>query len=447
MADEVLQKALPSSLEAEQSIIGAIFLDSSCIMKALDEKLSEEDFYFPQNKEIFSVMCGLFNESKPVDVITVTESLKTRGTFDGIGGLPYISYVGSFVPTTQNISSYIQIVKEKAQLRTLIMAANKISSICYDETNEPWFVMEDATKILYDILSQNAGKGYTHIRPVLVENMERLSELAKNGSDVTGVPTGFIDLDHRLSGLQKGNLVLIAARPGMGKTSLGLNILQYAATRANVPSVIFSLEMSKEEIANRILSGEAMVSSGKMRSGSLDAEDFRSLAQAIGPLSNAPIYIDDTAGVSLSEIRARCKRLKIEKNIGLIVIDYLQLMQGERSRKSDNRQNEISDISRGLKMLAKELDLPVVCLSQLSRAPEARTDHRPMLSDLRESGAIEQDADIVMFIYKDVIYNPDTEQPNVAECIVAKHRNGETGTVKLVWLGELTKFANYTEES
>ena len=441
MAEE--GRNLPHSMEAEQCVVGALLVDGSCIYRALDLKLSPEDFYFPQNKEIFSAALDLFHASHPIDVITIYNQLQKRGSADAVGGTEYLAYVGTLVPTTENLSAYIKIILDKAELRNLIAASNKIANMCYDENNEAQYIIEDASNILFEVLSKRAGNGYTHIKPVLMENMAKLNELAKNASDVTGVPTGLSDLDHRLSGLQKGNLILIAGRPGMGKSSLGLNILQYAATRAKVPSVMFSLEMSKEELANRILSSESMVTSTKMRTGSLDAEDFQALARAVAPLSNAPIYLDDTAGISLSEIRARCKRLKIEKQIGLVVIDYLQLMQGEKGRKSDNRQQEVSDISRGLKLMAKELELPVICLSQLNRGPESRTDHRPMLADLRESGAIEQDADVIMFIYKDIIYNPDTPEPNVAECIIAKHRNGETGSVKMVWLGEQTKFANY----
>lgn len=437
-------KVLPHSIEAEQSILGSIILDRDCITTVLDAKISENDFFAAQNKEIYIAMIDLFNLDKPIDLITITNQLTKRGSFDAVGGLEYLTYIATLVPTTANLSSYIKIVLEKSQQRELINASNKIIKICMGDGEDNSNFMEDASSILFSVLEKRSNKGYEHIKNILNENFARLNEIAKNGNKVTGIPTGFSDLDHILAGLQSSNLILVAARPGMGKTSFALNIVQYAAVRHNVPTVVFSLEMSKEELANRILSGEAMVSSHKLRTGDLDDEDFSKLAMSIAPLSKAPIFIDDTSGISVTEIRAKCKRLKLEQNIGLVVIDYLQLMQGRG--KSENRQQEISEISRSLKLIAKELQVPVICLSQLSRAPEARSDHRPLLSDLRESGAIEQDADIVMFLYRDDYYNEDSTERNIAECIISKHRNGSTGKVNLVWLSEYTKFGNYKAE-
>jgi replicative DNA helicase len=445
IVSETVERMYPNSQLAEQSVLGAILVDNESIYRVIDAGITSEDFYFPQNKEVFSAMMDLFHTSRPLDLVTVSNQLKQRNSLEAVGGVEYLAYIATLVPTTANLTSYIKIVRDKSELRTLIHAANKVINICYDENNDIDFILEDATRIIFEVLQQRANKGYEHIKPIVAANYVRLNELAQNPDKMTGVPTGFSDLDRVLSGLQNGNLILVAARPGMGKTSFALNIMQNAAILHNVTSVMFSLEMSKEELANRILSAEANVESGRMRSADLDESDFKKLALAIPPISNAPIFLDDTPGISISEIRAKCKRLKLEHNLGLVVIDYLQLMQS--SRRAENRQQEISEISRGLKMLAKELDVPVIACSQLSRQPEARQDKRPLLSDLRESGAIEQDADVVMMLYRDDYYNDDAEERNVAECIIAKHRNGETTKVKLTWIGEYTKFGNYYPEN
>ena len=375
-----------------------------------------------------------------MDIITVSEQLKARGTLDKVGGLEYIAYLADSVPTTANVKHYVSIVEEKSILRKLIRAATEIIDMSYGPVEDIAAVLDRAEKSIFDILKKRSSKGYYHVKEILVETFNKLEELYNLKEHITGVPSGFIDLDYKTSGFQNSDLILIAARPSMGKTAFALNIAQYAAVYKKVPVAIFSLEMSKEQLVNRILCSEALVDSQKMKTGNLDDEDWDKIARALGPLSEAPIYIDDTPGMSVMEIRAKCRRLKLEKNLGLVIIDYLQLMQGRT--RTENRQQEISEISRALKILAKEINVPVITLSQLSRAPETRADHRPVLSDLRESGAIEQDADLVMFIYRDDYYRPETDKKNIAEIIIAKHRNGSTGTVELVWLGQYTKFAN-----
>ena len=362
--------------------------------------------------------------------------------FDKIGCLEYIVGLPEKVPTTANVEKYISIVKEKSELRRLIKAANEIIEEGYDPTENIDDIMNSAEKKIFNIMQDKDQKSYSPIKDVLIDTFTELEQLYNQKQHITGVPTGFIDLDYRTAGLHNSDLILIAARPAMGKTAFGLNIATNAAVKANVPVVLFSLEMSKEQVVNRILCSQAMVDSNKVRTGKIDDEDWVKLADTMGELSEAPIYIDDTPGISINEIRAKCRKLKIEKNIGLVVIDYLQLVQGSSKRSSGSREQEISEISRSLKILAKEINVPVISLAQLSRAPEQRPDHRPILSDLRESGAIEQDADIVMFLYRDEYYHEDSEDKGQAEVIIAKHRSGSTGTVKLAWLGNYTKFAN-----
>ncbi len=429
----------PHNLEAEQAVLGCMLLDMD-IIPTVTELIRSEDFYRDDHKEICEAILDLTEKAGPVDIITVSEQLKLRGTLDQIGGLDYLAGISTAVPTTANARHYAKIVEEKSLLRKLIKAAADISGMSYDASEEAAFVLDRAEKSIFDILQKRNTQGFTHIKDVLLETFNRLEELYNSKGHITGIPTGFTDLDYKTAGLQNSDLILIAARPGMGKTAMALNIAQYAAVQRHVPVAIFNLEMSKDQIVNRMLCSEVMVDSHKMRTGKLEDEDWNKIAQALAPLSEAPIYIDDTPGISVMDIRAKCRRLKLEKNLGLVVIDYLQLMQGRG--KTENRQQEVSEISRSLKILAKELNIPVVTMSQLSRGPESRTDHRPMLSDLRESGAIEQDADIVMFLYRDDYYNPETEKKNVAEVIIAKHRSGSTGTIELRWFGEYTKFAN-----
>ena len=433
-------KVPPHDNEAEQAIIGSMLTDKDAVSNSI-EVLKEDDFYREDNKIIYSAMLNLYNRAEPIDLITVKAELESMGSFDKVGGFEYLTELPEKVPTTANAMKYIKIVKEKSELRNLIKTANEIIELGYDQTEDVSDVMESAEKKIFDIMQDKNQKGYTPIKDILVDSFTELEELYNKKQHITGVPTGFADLDYRTAGLHNSELILVAARPAMGKSAFALNIAVNAALRANTPVAIFNLEMSKEQLVNRILCSEAMVDSNKIRTGKLEDEDWNKLAEAIGPLSETGIYIDDTPGISIMEIRAKCRKLKLEKNIGLVVIDYLQLIQGSNKRNG-SREQEISEISRSLKILAKELNVPVIALSQLSRAVEQRPDHRPMLSDLRESGAIEQDADIVMFLYRDDYYNEDSEKKNVAEVIIAKNRSGSTGTVDLGWLGSYTKFVN-----
>jgi len=436
---ETIGRIPPNSLEAEQSVLGALLIDNEAV-SVVAEILKPDDFYRQDHKEIFEAVLDLFETGKPIDIISAKEQLKVRGTLEGVGGLEYLSTLSDMVPTTANVKHYAKIVEEKSLLRQLIKASGEIMNLGFEASEEVSIITDEAQKKIFEVLQHRSSKGFYPIKEVLLESFNKLEELYNNKGYITGVPTGFSDLDTKTSGLHPSDLILIAARPAMGKTSFALNIAQHASIHGRVSVALFSLEMSKEQLVHRILCSEAMVDSQKIRTGKLDEEDWTKIAGALGPVSEAPIYIDDTPGLSVMEIRAKCRRLKLEKNIGLIVIDYLQLMQGRG--RSENRQQEISEISRALKILAKEINVPVVTISQLSRAPETRSDHRPILSDLRESGAIEQDADIVIFLYRDDYYNPETEKKNIAEVILAKHRNGSTGIVELAWLGQFTKFAN-----
>ena len=435
-----LGKVPPHDIEAEQAILGSMLTDRDAVISAI-EVLKPEDFYREDNKIIYEAILNLYNRSEPIDVITVRAELETMGKIDNVGGLEYLVELPDKVPTTANSMKYIKIVEEKSSLRKLIKTANEIIELGYDPTEDVDDIMEGAEKKIFNIMQDKDQKGYSPLKDVLVESFTKLEELYNRKQHITGVPSGFIDLDYRTAGFHGSELILIAARPAMGKTAFALNIASNAALRANVPVAVFSLEMSKEQLVNRILSSESMVDSNKIRTGKLDEEDWSKLAETIGPLSEGEMYIDDTPGINIMEIRAKCRKLKIEKNIGLVVIDYLQLIQGT-GRRNGSREQEISEISRSLKILAKEIDVPVIALSQLSRAAEQRPDHRPMLSDLRESGAIEQDADIVMFLYRDDYYNQDSEKKGIAEVILAKHRGGSTGTVDLRWIGNYTKFVN-----
>ena len=435
-----LGKVPPHDTEAEQAIIGSMLTDKDAVTSAI-EVLKEEDFYREDNRIIYSAIYNLYNRAEPIDIITVKAELESMGKFEQVGGLEYIVSLPDKVPTTANASKYIKIVKEKSTLRNLIKTANEIIELGYDPTEDVDEIMESSEKKIFNIMQDKDQKGYAPIKDVLVDSFTKLEELYNRKQYITGVPTGFTELDYKTAGFHPSDLILVAARPAMGKTAFALNIATNAAVRAKVPVAIFSLEMSKEQLVNRILCSEAMVDSNKVRTGKLEEGDWAKLASAIGPLSESEIYIDDTPGISVTEIRAKCRKLKLEKNIGMVIIDYLQLIQGT-NRRNGSREQEISEISRSLKILAKEINVPVIAVSQLSRAVEQRPDHRPMLSDLRESGAIEQDADIVMFLYRDDYYNPDSEKKDIAEVILAKHRGGWTGTVELLWLGSYTKFVN-----
>ena len=430
----------PHDIEAEQAIIGSMLTDKDAVIAAV-EVLQEQDFYREDNKIIYSAILNLYNRAEPIDIITLKSELKSMGKFEAVGGLEYIVQLPDKVPTTSNVEQCIKIVEEKSMLRALIKTADELITLGYDPTQEVEQVIDTAEKKIFQVMQKKNQKGYSSIKDILVDTFTQLEQLYNQKESITGVPTGFVDLDYRTSGLHNSDLILVAARPAMGKSAFALNIATNAAVRAKVPVAIFSLEMSKEQMTNRILCSEAMVDSAKVRTGKIDDDEWAKLAATSGELSEAGIYIDDTPGISIMEIRAKCRKMKLEKNIGLVVIDYLQLVQGS-NKKGGSREQEIAEISRSLKILAKEIDVPVIALSQLSRAPEQRIDHRPMLSDLRESGSIEQDADIVMFLYRDDYYNEDTEKKNIAEVIIAKHRSGATGTVELLWLANYTKFAN-----
>ena len=435
-----LGKIPPNDVESEQAVIGSMLTDKEAVSAAI-EVLKPEDFYREDNRTIFEAILNLYGRSEPIDIITLKSELSSMGKFEAVGGLEYIAELPDKVPTTANVEQYIKIVEEKSVLRNLIKTANEIITLGYDQTQEVDGIIDGAEKKIFEVMQKKNQKGYTPIKDILVETFTELEQLYNQKQRITGIPTGFSDLDFRTSGLHNSDLILVAARPAMGKSAFALNIATNAAVRAKVPVAIFSLEMSKEQMTSRILCSEAMVDSNKVRTGKIDDEEWSKLAAASGELSEANIYIDDTPGISIMEIRAKCRKMKIEKNIGLVVIDYLQLVQGS-GKRGGSREQEIAEISRSLKILAKEINVPVIALSQLSRAPEQRPDHRPMLSDLRESCSIEQDADIVMFLYRDDYYNEDSEKKNIAEVILAKHRAGSTGTVELLWLGNYTKFAN-----
>ncbi len=430
----------PQNIEAEQSVLGSMLLDADAISTVL-EILKVEDFYKENNKEIFEVIIDLFNKSQPIDLITVSEQLKNRGTLENIGGIEYLTNISTSVPTTSNVKHYAKIVEEKSLLRSLIKASSNIINMSYDNSEDGENIVDRAEQSIFDIKQNRDTKGYVPIKDILDSTYDRLEELYNTKGNITGIPSGFIDLDNLTAGFQNSDLILVAGRPSMGKTAFALNVAQYIAINRSIPVAIFSLEMSKEQVVNRILSSEALVDSHKMKTGKLEDEDWRKIAEASEHISKAPIYIDDSGASTAMEIRAKCRTLKLKYDIGFVVIDYLQLMQGKS--RSENRQQEISEISRSLKIMAKEIGVPVMTVSQLSRAPETRTSHKPMLSDLRESGAIEQDADIVMFIYRDEYYTKDeTEKKNLADIIIAKHRNGQTGEIELAWLSQYTKFAN-----
>lgn len=436
---QVLGKIPPHSLEAEQSVLGAMIIDKEAINTAI-EKIKPEDFYKEANKEIFESIVELYSRNEPVDLITLSEELKRRDTLENVGGISYLANLSEGIATTANIKYYCKIVEEKSILRRLIKSCDEIMSKSFEDSEDVNSIIEKAEKNIFDITQGRNRGGFLPIKDALLESFAKIEEMAMKKDGLTGLTTGFLDLDEKLSGLQKSDLILLAARPSMGKTALGLNIALNSALKGGANVAIFSLEMSKEQLVQRMLSSSAHVDLQKIISGKLDEEEWVKIIKAMGPLSQTKIFIDDTAGISLMEMKAKCRKLKIEKGLDLIVVDYLQLMQADSMKES--RQQEISAISRGLKALAKEIECPVLALSQLSRAPELRSDHRPILSDLRESGAIEQDADIVMFLYRDEYYNKDTDKKNIGELIIAKHRNGPTGTVELVWMGQFTKFLN-----
>lgn len=429
----------PHSVEAEQSVLGAMLLDKEAINTAI-EIIRPDDFYKDANKEVYEAMLVLNNRNEPIDLITLSEELKRRGTLESIGGLTYLANLSSSIATTANTKYYCEIVQEKSILRRLISTSNEVMGLAYDNSEDVNFIIDKAEKNIFDITQGAHKKGFFPISEVLLSSFAQIEERAANKGQLTGLTTGFSDLDYKLSGLQKSDLVLLAARPSMGKTALGVNIATNASLRGGGKIGLFSLEMSKEQLVQRIISSTAHVDLQKIISGNMVDDEWLRVVNAMGPLSKMDIYIDDTAGISLMEMKAKCRRLKVEKGLDLIVVDYLQLMQADG--KVESRQQEISAISRGLKAIAKEMECPVLALSQLSRAPELRSDHRPILSDLRESGAIEQDADVVLFLYRDEYYDKESEKKNIGEVIIAKHRNGPTGSIELVFKHEFTKFLN-----
>ena len=432
-------RSLPQSIEAEQSVIGSMIIDKHAIAKVM-ESLEEVDFYRDGHKTIFKAILEMFKNDMPVDLLTLLEYLKSTDMLEKAGGVTYITELSSSVPTTANLSAYIKIVSDKSTLRKLIKASTSIIEESYNKQDNVENVVDVAEKKIFNIAENRTSKDFEVLSDVLERGFLEIEKIFNNKGEITGVGSGFTDLDAMTSGFQPGDMILIAARPSMGKTTFALNIAEHAALKENKSVVIFSLEMSKEQLAYKLLCSEANVDMLKLRTGALEDEDWENIARATGPLSKAKVYIDDTAGVTVMEMRSKCRRLKLEYGIDLIVIDYLQLMSG--GGNTDNRQQEVSEISRSIKALAKEMECPVIALSQLSRAPEQRADHRPMLSDLRESGSIEQDADLVMFLYRDEYYNKETEDKNIGECIIAKQRNGPVGTVRMAWLGQYSKFGN-----
>ena len=438
MNDELLGRIPPNDAEAEQAVLGSMLVDKDAVLTVL-EILKVEDFYRNEHAEIYGAILDLYEASKPIDLLTLKEQLRIRGKYDVVNGFEYLASLTNPMYSIANVEDYANIVLEKSILRKLIKASNKISKESYEALDDATAITERAEKEIFNIV-QRKSSSYALIKDVLIDTFNNLEELATREEGVIGIPSGFIDLDNRTLGFMPGQLIIVAARPAMGKSAFALNILANAAIRAKKSVVYFSLEMSKEELTSRVLASEAMVDSQKIRSGKLEDEDWISLTNASGTLSEAKIILDDTSGFTPIELRAKCRKLKMEHDIGLVVIDYLQLM--DASRVSASRQADISEISRSLKILAREIGVPIIALSQLSRAPEQRPDHRPMLSDLRESGSIEQDADMVMFLYRDDYYNPDTEKKNIAEVILAKNRAGSTGTTELLWLNQYTKFVN-----
>ena len=420
-------------------MIGSMIMDRDAIVMA-SELLIREDFYHQQYGVLFETMVELYNEEQPVDVITLQNRLREKDVPAELSSLEFVGELVTSVPTSANIKYYAGIVKEKSMLRRLIKVNEEIASQCYLGRESLENIMADTEKKIFDLLQNKSGGDYVPIKQVVINALEKIEQASRTKGNVTGIATGFVDLDYRMSGLQPSDLVLIAARPSMGKTAFVLNIAQYVAFHSNLCTAIFSLEMSKEQLVNRLFSLESRVDAQLLRSGNLADADWEKLIEGAGVIGRSQLIIDDTPGISISELRSKCRKYKLEQDLKLIIIDYLQLMSG--SGRTDSRQQEISDISRSLKGLARELNVPVIALSQLSRQVEQRPDHRPMLSDLRESGAIEQDADVVMFIYRDDYYNKDTPDKNIAEIIIAKQRNGPIGTVNLVWLPQYTKFVN-----
>ncbi len=439
MEEAIIKRVMPHSTEAEQSVIGSMIMDTDAVLIA-SEVITSEDFYQKQYGVLFDAIVELYNEVKTVDLVMLQNHLRQKEVAPEIAGLEFLRDILDSTYVSTNVRQYAEIVREKSTLRRLIRACEDTANTCYagkDTLDEVFAVTE---KRIFDIIQQNLRGDFVPIKNVVLNVLENVEKASKNSGKVTGLPTGFIDLDFKTAGFQPSDLILIAARPSMGKTAFALNIAQYMAFRENIGVAVFSLEMSKEQLVSRLLSLESRVDSQAIRTGDLSDEDWGKLIEGAGVIGQSNLIIDDTPGINIMELRSKCRKYKLEHNLGIVIIDYLQLMSG--SKRAESRQQEISEISRALKSLARELNVPVVALSQLSRAVEQRPDHHPVLSDLRESGAIEQDADVVMFIYRDDYYHDDSPKPNVAEINIAKQRNGSTGTIELAWLSQYTKFAN-----
>lgn len=439
MDEGLIKRVLPHSIEAERSVIGSMILDSEAVVVA-SEIVTKEDFYGKQYGILFEAMVELYNDGKPIDLITLQDKLKEKDVPPELTGIEFIQELISSVPTSANVKYYAGIVKDKSTLRRLIKVNEEIENTCYLASQPVSDIMDITEKKIFNLLQTKPGGDFVPIKEVVIDALEKIEISSRSQGNVTGLATGFTDLDSRTAGFHPSELILIAARPAMGKTAFELNIAQYMAFRKNVTVAIFSLEMSKEQLVNRLFSLESHIDSQKIRTGNLEDGDWESLIESAGIIGKSNLIIDDTPGITISELRSKCRKFKLEHNLGIIIIDYLQLMSG--GGRAESRQQEVSDISRSLKALARELEVPVVALSQLSRAVEGREDKRPMLSDLRESGAIEQDADVVMFLYRDEYYHKDSDRKGIAEVIIAKQRSGSTGTVELVWLPQYTKFAN-----
>ncbi len=439
MSDLFLDRVPPQNIEAEQSVLGAVFLAKEALITAI-EILRPEDFYKASHQRIFQTMLDLYEKGEPVDLVTVTAELQDKKVLDEIGGVTYLTSLSSSVPTAANIAYYAKIVEEKSLLRRLIRTATQIANDGYGRDDEVSEIVADAERYILEIAQNRNSGGFTPIRDVLMETYERIEYLSQRKGDITGIPSGYPDLDKMTAGFQRSDLIILAARPSVGKTAFALNVAQNVAARAGETVAIFSLEMGASQLVQRMICAEGNLDASKMRSGSLEEDDWQKLTMAIGTLAKAPIYIDDTPGVTVQDIRAKCRRLQTERGLGMILIDYLQLIHGRG--RGENRQQEVSEISRTLKGIARELNVPIIALSQLSRSVEQRQDKRPMMSDIRESGSIEQDADIVAFLYRDDYYDKETESKNIIEIIIAKQRNGPTGTVELAFLKEFNKFVS-----
>ena len=439
MDEALIKREMPHDVNAEQSVIGSMLMDKDAVVTA-SEIVTEDDFYAKQYGILFRAMVEMNNEGKPVDLVTLRAKLEEMTAPPELNSIEFLRELLTSVPTSANVKHYAGIVKEKAVLRKLIKVSNEIADECYLGKEKLESILDDTEKKIFKVVQTRSSDEYVPIQTVVVNALDKIEKSAKSGGTVTGIPTGFIDLDYKTAGMQPSDLILVAARPSMGKTAFVLNMAQHMAFKKNAGVAIFSLEMSKEQLVNRLLSLESKVDSQHIRTGNLDDSEWEMLIESAGVIGKSNLIIDDTPGISITELRSKCRKYKLEHNLGVVMIDYLQLMTG--GGRSESRQQEISEISRSLKALARELNVPVIALSQLSRAVESRPDKRPMLSDLRESGAIEQDADVVMFIYRDDYYNHDTDRKGVAEIIIAKQRNGPIGTVDLLWLPNYTKFAN-----